>query len=180
MKLHNLTWIGLLLTVMLAVTACGAQQEGDGAATPKQSTINEQQAIKRAKKFIQQAVDGMSPKPKLEQVGAAPVGACIARDDGGSDDRLQVSLAYVDRERSVMTIVSTERRDNFLGMLERHWKSKGYSSSPRIRTGWRPTSRPRTASSTPAAARTGGCGSCSTPRSAPSSPFRRTTCWCPT
>ncbi|MFE2696378.1 hypothetical protein [Streptomyces mirabilis] len=39
MQLRNLTF-GLLLTVMLAVTACGAQQEGDGAATPKQSTIN--------------------------------------------------------------------------------------------------------------------------------------------
>ncbi|QIY99464.1 hypothetical protein HEP87_43075 [Streptomyces sp. S1D4-11] len=94
MKLRNLTLVGLLLTVMLAVTACGAQQEGDGAATPKQSTINEQQEIKRAKKIIHQAVDGMLPKPKLDQVGSAPLGACIARDDGGSDDRLQVSLAY--------------------------------------------------------------------------------------
>ncbi|MFE2565033.1 hypothetical protein [Streptomyces mirabilis] len=96
MKLRNLMSIGLMLTVMAAVTACGASQdgEGDGAATPKQTTMNEQQAIKRANEIIHQAVDGMSPKPKLEQVGAAPVGACIARDDGGPDDRLQVSLAY--------------------------------------------------------------------------------------
>ena len=33
---------------------------------------------------------------------------------------------YVDRERSVMTIISAERRGSFLGVLERHWKSKGY------------------------------------------------------
>ncbi|MFD8391634.1 hypothetical protein ACFV2N_21175 [Streptomyces sp. NPDC059680] len=56
--------------------------------------MNEQQAIKRAEEIIHQAVDGMSPKPKLERIGPTPVGACIARDDGGPDDRLQVSLAY--------------------------------------------------------------------------------------
>ncbi|GHD60005.1 hypothetical protein GCM10010317_051570 [Streptomyces mirabilis] len=32
---------------------------------------------------------------------------------------------HVDRDRSVMTIISTER-SRFLGVLERHWKSKGY------------------------------------------------------
>ncbi|WP_258382477.1 hypothetical protein [Streptomyces sp. NTH33] len=56
--------------------------------------MNEQQAIKRAEEIIHQAVDGMSPKPKLEQIGPTPVGACIARDDHGPDDRLQVSLTY--------------------------------------------------------------------------------------
>ncbi len=33
---------------------------------------------------------------------------------------------YVDRDRSVMTIISAERRRSFLGVLERHWKGKGY------------------------------------------------------
>ncbi|MDX5565947.1 hypothetical protein PYK79_25275 [Streptomyces sp. ID05-04B] len=33
---------------------------------------------------------------------------------------------YVDRDRSVMTIISAERRGSFLGVVERHWKSKGY------------------------------------------------------
>ncbi|MGW2177077.1 hypothetical protein ACWCXX_03075 [Streptomyces sp. NPDC001732] len=33
---------------------------------------------------------------------------------------------YTDRERSVMTIISAERRGSFLGLVERHWKSKGY------------------------------------------------------
>ncbi|WP_256257075.1 hypothetical protein [Streptomyces sp. MUSC 14] len=56
--------------------------------------MNEQQATKRAEEIIHQAVDGMSPKPKLERIGPEPVGACIARDDGGPDNRLQVSLAY--------------------------------------------------------------------------------------
>jgi hypothetical protein len=33
---------------------------------------------------------------------------------------------YVDRERSVMTIISAQRRSSFLGVVERHWKSAGY------------------------------------------------------
>lgn len=33
---------------------------------------------------------------------------------------------YVDRERSVMTIISAQRRNSFLGVVERHWKSAGY------------------------------------------------------
>ncbi|TVZ75925.1 hypothetical protein [Streptomyces sp. BK340] len=95
MKLRNLMSIGALLTAMVAVTACGAHgSKGDGAATPKQVAMNEHKATKRAEEIIHQAVDGMSPKPKLERIGPTPVGACIARDDGGPDDRLQVSLAY--------------------------------------------------------------------------------------
>jgi hypothetical protein len=88
--------IGTLLTALIAVTACGAHGggKGDGATTPKHVAMNEQQATKRAEEIIHQAVDGMSPKPKLERIGPAPVGACIARDDGGPDDRLQVSIAY--------------------------------------------------------------------------------------
>ncbi|MEU7054757.1 hypothetical protein [Streptomyces sp. NPDC046197] len=96
MKLRNLMSIGALLAALVAATACGAHGggKGDGAATPKQVAMNEQQATKRAEEIIHQAVDGMTPRPKLERIGPTPVGACIARDDGGPDDRLQVSLAY--------------------------------------------------------------------------------------
>jgi hypothetical protein len=121
-KLRNLMSIGLLVTVMTAVTACGASKDGkgDGAATPKQTTMNEQQAIKRANEIIHQAVDGMSPKPKLEQVGAAPVGACIARDDGGSDDRLQVSIAYK------LTGVPGDKAKSLVRQARDAWVKLGY------------------------------------------------------
>ncbi|MFD7060383.1 hypothetical protein [Streptomyces sp. NPDC059906] len=33
---------------------------------------------------------------------------------------------YVDRDRTVMTIISGERRAAFLGVVERYWKSQGY------------------------------------------------------
>ncbi|MFJ3823144.1 hypothetical protein [Streptomyces nodosus] len=33
---------------------------------------------------------------------------------------------YVDRDRTVMTIISEQRRAAFLGVVERFWKSEGY------------------------------------------------------
>ncbi|MFJ1641121.1 hypothetical protein [Streptomyces sp. NPDC088256] len=76
----------------VVVTACGAQR--DGGESPKQVTMNEQQATDRAEEIVHQAVDGMSPTPTLERTGPETVGPCIARDDHGPDDRLQVTLFY--------------------------------------------------------------------------------------
>ncbi|WP_329379927.1 hypothetical protein OG625_13900 [Streptomyces sp. NBC_01351] len=50
--------------------------------------------IDRAEEILRQAVAGMSPEPTLERIGALPVSPCIARDDNGLDDRLQVTLAW--------------------------------------------------------------------------------------
>ncbi|MFB6776723.1 hypothetical protein ACFCX0_04670 [Streptomyces sp. NPDC056352] len=85
-----------LLVMTAMVTACGAQEDGQqtGGRTSKQVTMNEQQAIDRAEEIINQAVDGMSPKPTLERTGPETIGPCIARDDHGHDDRLQVTLFY--------------------------------------------------------------------------------------
>lgn len=82
----------LLAAMAVVVTACGAQR--DGGESPKQVTMNEQQATDRAEEIVHQAVDGMSPTPTLERTGPETVGPCIARDDHGPDDRLQVTLFY--------------------------------------------------------------------------------------
>lgn len=82
----------LLAAMTVMVTACGAQQ--DSGETPKQVMMNEQQAMDRAEEIVHQAVDGMSPNPTLERTGPETVGPCIARDDHGPDDRLQVTLFY--------------------------------------------------------------------------------------
>ncbi|MGW0555185.1 hypothetical protein ACWDZ6_13405 [Streptomyces sp. NPDC002926] len=76
----------------VAVTACGLQ--GDGGTTPKQVTMDEQQAIDRAEEIIHQAADGMSPKPTLERTGPRPIGPCLASDGRSADDRVQVTLFY--------------------------------------------------------------------------------------
>ncbi|MFE3739335.1 hypothetical protein [Streptomyces sp. NPDC059134] len=97
MKPRKVITTAVLLAMALMVTACGGQGNGQesGGKTLKQVTMNEQQAIDRAEEIIRQAVDGMSPQPTLKRIGAAPVGTCIARDDHGPDDRVQVTIAYV-------------------------------------------------------------------------------------
>ncbi|MEU7044558.1 hypothetical protein AB0A77_26340 [Streptomyces varsoviensis] len=85
-----------VLAMAIAVTACGTQQDGktDGGETPRQVTMDEQQATERAEEIVHQAVDGMSPKPTLKRLGREVVGPCLARDDHGPDDRAQVRVVY--------------------------------------------------------------------------------------
>ncbi len=96
-KLRIAMAVASLAALALATTACGSEQDGQGKhdkATSKPVTMDEEQATKRAEEIIHQAVDGMSPKPTLKRIGPEPVGPCVARDDHGSDDRLQLSLSY--------------------------------------------------------------------------------------
>lgn len=97
MKLRKVMAVAILLASVFAATACGSEQDNQGKdneAASKRVTMNEEQAARRAEEIIHQAVDGMSPKPTLKRIGPAPVGPCIARDDHGSDNRLQISLSY--------------------------------------------------------------------------------------
>lgn len=85
-----------LLCLTAALAACGAQQDGNGngASKSKQATMNEKQAAARAEEIVHEAVDGMSPEPTLKRTGLRPLGACVARDDGGAEDRVQYRLTY--------------------------------------------------------------------------------------
>ncbi|MEU6506903.1 hypothetical protein [Streptomyces sp. NPDC046942] len=96
MKPNQIMSAIVLLCAAVAITACGSQQDssGNGATKSKQATMDEQQASARAEEIVHQAVEGMSPKPTLKRTGLRPLGACIARDDGGPDDRVQYRLTY--------------------------------------------------------------------------------------
>ncbi|MEV5510508.1 hypothetical protein [Streptomyces orinoci] len=56
--------------------------------------MNEQQATERAQQIIHQAVDGMSPKPTLKLSEGPSVGSCLAREEHGHDDRVQLTVTY--------------------------------------------------------------------------------------
>lgn len=95
MKTRRLVSVAALLAMGCGVTACTQDDGGsDGNVKAGQDTMNEQEASKRAEDIIRQAVSGMAPKPTLKRVGPETVGACVARDSHGDDDRLQVSLTY--------------------------------------------------------------------------------------
>ncbi|MEW2080702.1 hypothetical protein [Streptomyces sp. NPDC005283] len=105
----------------VAVTACGLK--GDGGTTRKQVTMDEQQAIDRAEEIINQAVDGMSPKPTLERVGPAAVGPCLATDHG-SDNRVQVVLSYK------LTGVPGSQAKNLVRQARDAWVKLGHKFNP--------------------------------------------------
>ncbi|WP_370410992.1 hypothetical protein [Streptomyces fradiae] len=92
--------------------------------------MNEQQAIDRAEEIIGQAVDGMSPRPTLERMGGAPVGACIARDDHGPDDRVQVTLIYK------LTGVPGAQAQNLVRQARDAWLKQGYAYNTSGEVDW--------------------------------------------
>ncbi|WCD86200.1 hypothetical protein KPP03845_102542 [Streptomyces xanthophaeus] len=107
-----------LLALTAVVTACGAREDNGEAA--KGVTMNEQQAVDRAEEIIRQAVDGMSAEPTLERTGPETVGPCIARDDHGPDERLQVTLFY-----KLTGVPGTEAR-NLVLQARDAWLKQGY------------------------------------------------------
>ncbi|MDX3533332.1 hypothetical protein PV721_02890 [Streptomyces sp. MB09-01] len=119
MKSRKASSVAALLALTVAVAACGAHAGGGGGAA-QQVTMNEQQAIDRAEEIIHQAVDGMSPQPTLERMGHAPVSACIARDDHGPDDRVQVTVIYK------LTGVPGAEAQNLVRQARDAWLKQGY------------------------------------------------------
>ncbi|MFD8826314.1 hypothetical protein ACFV1C_28660 [Streptomyces sp. NPDC059605] len=82
--------------------------------------MDKQQAIDRAEEIVQQAVDGMSPEPVPERTGPETIGPCIARDDHGRDDRLQVTLFYK------LTGVPGSEARNLVLQARDAWLKQGY------------------------------------------------------
>ncbi|WP_328668248.1 hypothetical protein OG905_13725 [Streptomyces sp. NBC_00322] len=132
MNLRRIVPAAALLAMTTMVTGCGAQQDGQetGGRAPKQVTMNEQQAIDRAEEIIHQAVDGMSPKPTLERIGSLPVGPCIARDDHGPDDRVQVTVAYK------LTGVPGSEAQNLVRQARDAWLKQGYKYNSSGEADW--------------------------------------------
>lgn len=100
----------------------GQKQDGGRgrASTSKQFKVNEQQASKRAEEVVHQAVEGVSPKPTLKRTGLRPLGACVASDDGGSDDRVQYRLTYQ------LTGVPGSRAKTLVRQARDAWVKLGY------------------------------------------------------
>ncbi|MFJ5103449.1 hypothetical protein [Streptomyces sp. NPDC088554] len=112
----------------LFLSGCSATG-GVFSSKENQSKMNLQEAADRADRILDEAFVAIKPPVQWTHRYSMP-GGC-----------------YVDRDRSVMTIISAERRGNFLGVLERHWKSKGYKLVATSPNGLVATSRRRTASS---------------------------------
>ncbi|MET8830818.1 hypothetical protein ABZX40_35260 [Streptomyces sp. NPDC004610] len=91
----------------LLLTGCSVS-DSPSSNRESQSKMNLQEAADRADTMLDEAFAAIKPPVQWTHLYSMP-GDC-----------------YVDRDRSVMTVISAERRGAFLGVLERHWKSKGY------------------------------------------------------
>ncbi|MFB8244865.1 hypothetical protein ACFC5X_07395 [Streptomyces sp. NPDC055952] len=99
------TAVAAVLVLFLA--GCGTTGSASSSKESR-SKMNLQEAADRADGILDEAFAAIKPPVEWTHRYSMP-GDC-----------------YVDRDRAVMTIISAERRGSFLGVLERHWKSKGY------------------------------------------------------
>lgn len=99
--------VALVAVLALLLSGCGVTGTAS-SSKESQSKMNLQEAADRADAILDEAFAAIKPPVQWTHRYFMP-GGC-----------------YVDRDRSVMTIISAERRGSFLGVLERHWKSKGY------------------------------------------------------
>ncbi len=106
--------VAVAAMLAMLLPGCGAT-DSTSSSKESRSTLNLQEAADRADEILDETFAAIKPPVQWTHRYSMP-GDC-----------------YVDHDRAVMTIISAERRGSFLGVLERHWKSKGYklvSTSP--------------------------------------------------
>lgn len=98
----------------LAAAAMGLLLAGCGSSDPRSAPkerdvkMNMQEAADRADAILDGTFAAIKPAVQWTPTYTVP------------------AECYVDRDRTVMTIISEQRRAAFLGLVERYWKSKGY------------------------------------------------------
>lgn len=108
------TKVASVAVLALLISGCGVTG-GASSSKESRSKMNLQEAADRADAILDETFAAIKPPVQWTHRYSMP-GDC-----------------YVDRDRAVMTIISAERRGSFLGLLDRHWKGKGYklvSTSP--------------------------------------------------
>ncbi|MDQ0789564.1 hypothetical protein [Streptomyces sp. B3I8] len=105
---YRLIFAALLVA---GTTSCGMIGGGNGGGGEKKekSNMNMQEAADRADALLADTMDAI--KPPVDWV------------HGLSSD-LSCSVS---RRVAVTTVISNERRGSFLGIVERHWKKKGFT-----------------------------------------------------
>ncbi|MGY3338910.1 hypothetical protein ACVW0K_005009 [Streptomyces filamentosus] len=104
----RITRVAVAVITTGAVLAGCAGQGGDGRA---RNGMNMQEAADRADAILDRTLKAVVPEVQWAH-HTWTSGSCT-----------------VTRRRKVMTIISEERRGNFLGVIERHWKQSGFEIS---------------------------------------------------
>ncbi|GGX66535.1 hypothetical protein [Streptomyces anandii] len=101
----------------LAVTGCSVIE--DAHAQGETTKLNMQEVADRAEQILDDTLKAVRPGVEAGR-GPSSDSACTdVKNDG-------TGTGTVTRRRYVTTIVSAARRGNFLGVVERSWKTAGY------------------------------------------------------
>jgi hypothetical protein len=102
--------------MVLAVSSCGiARETGKSVEEPAMSM---QEAAEDADKIVSSTMRAVRP-PVAWAHSVSSESSCGTSGEG-------TRTGSVTRRAAVLTVISDERRGNFLGVLERHWKNSGY------------------------------------------------------
>ncbi len=107
-------WSGVLIAAASAILLAGcssssdATGEGTDGSRKEVMDITMQQAADRADEMLNVTLGAIKPAVQWTHSGTS-LGSCD-----------------VSRSRTVMTVISEERRGNFLGVVQRFWEKSGY------------------------------------------------------
>lgn len=102
--------LSTIIACTLLATGCSAS-EGQKGSTNKEkaeSGMNMQEAAERADAMLDTTFSSIKPQVNWAH-GPTTAGSCD-----------------LSRRRTVMTVISEDRRGSFLGVVERSWRSQGY------------------------------------------------------
>ncbi|MFF8287653.1 hypothetical protein ACF068_00290 [Streptomyces sp. NPDC016309] len=108
-----LRFVGVFLSVLLGgacLTACGTGTEGS-RANGMEARMDMQEAAEHADDLLDATIDAITPEIRWAHEDTT-TGTC-----------------EVTRRRTVMTVISQQRRGSFLGVVERFWRKQGYTIS---------------------------------------------------
>lgn len=97
----------MVFAVLVLLAGCGSNDSGS-SPMEQGTNMNMQEAADRADAILDGTFEAIKPAVQWTPTYTVP------------------AECYVDRDRTVMTIISEQRRAAFLGVVERYWKSKGY------------------------------------------------------
>ncbi|WP_231626964.1 hypothetical protein [Streptomyces apocyni] len=104
----------------LALSGCGLIDGDAGTGRKgKARNVNMQQAGDQAEKILGDTLAAIKPGVETQPGPSSdPICTDFKNDATGT--------GQVTRRRYVMTVISAERRGNFMGVVERYWKKEGY------------------------------------------------------
>lgn len=111
----------LALAALLTVTGCGVLEDSQDGSEKGSEVIdvNMREAAEQADLILDETLGAIQPGVRWGH-GPTSENACNNTESESS------GKGAVLRRIAVLTVISDERRGNFLGVVERYWKNRGY------------------------------------------------------